>query len=203
MPPATGKELSNCNRFRNKSQFTNLKIYTKDYLKLEDVVKRANAQDVIFPDFLTLDNIFIDEQGNYQFIDYEGIQIKDNFVMAMSTSLENQKLYDNPKYKINQKLFTNNLDKKSLLYYYFLNTLNVNLANVGILDSYGNPITLDYIFYKINLTDYDFMPKIWVAMQNTGTNEYIGDDVLRMSEKYTLDAIPIGNGLYLKIYRKK
>lgn len=199
IPKAKGKELSNCNRFRNKRQFTNLEKYTKDYLKLEDIVKRANKQDIVFPDFLTLENIFVDIWGHYQFIDYEGIQIKNNFVMAISNGLGDDSLYENSKYKSSEFLYTDNLDKKSLIYYYFNRALSINLAQVE-----EKQIPLDAVFSQINLTDYDFMQKIWIAMQSTGTNEYIGEDVLRMNENYTLEIEPLGKpNLYLKRYRKK
>ncbi len=199
IPKAKGKELSTYNHSANSRQFVNLKKYTKDYLRLENVVKRANKQGIVFPDFLTLENIFIDIWGHYQFIDYEGIQIKNNFVMAISNGLGDDSLYENSKYKSSEFLYTDNLDKKSLIYYYFIKTLSLDLSRVD-----GKQITLDAIFSRINLTDYDFMQKIWIAMQNTGTNEYIGEDVLRMNENYTLEIEPLGKpGLYLKRYRKK
>ena len=202
-PKAKGMQLSKTDFLYTFKRVTDLNQYTEEYLKLEEIVKRANEQGIVFPDLLTVDNIFIDKYGNYQFIDYEGIQIQKNHVMGMSTSLGNEELYENPKYKKSKYLYTTNLDKKSLLYYYFLETLNVNLANVGIPNTYGEPITLEEVFYQINLHDYDFMQKIYIALKSTGENAYIGEDVKRMNEKYTLEATSIGNHMYLKRYRKK
>lgn len=202
-PKAKGIQLSKTDKKYSFKRVVDLNQYTQEYLNLEDIIKRANKQNIVFPDLLTVDNIFIDKNGNYQFIDYEGIQIEENHVMGMSTSLGNENLYENPKYKKTKYLYTTNLDKKSLLYYYFLEVLNVNLANVGIPNLYGDPITLDEVFFQINLHDYDFMQKIYTAFKSTDNNDYIGEDIKRINEKYTLDAIPIRNHMYLKRYRKK
>ena len=40
-------------------------------------------------------------------------------------------------------------------------------------------------------------------MQPTRDNEYIGDDVKRISELYTLSSTPIGKDIYMKRLLKK
>lgn len=47
------------------------------------------------------------------------------------------------------------------------------------------------------------MQKIYTVFKSIDNNDYIGEDVKRINEKYTLDAIPIGNHMYLKRYKKK
>lgn len=90
MAKAKGVMLSGNDLGASLEEVNDLDGITRRFLSLEDVVKRANEKDIVFPDFLTLENIFIDENDNYQFIDYEGIQIGKDFVMQLSDGLGSQ-----------------------------------------------------------------------------------------------------------------
>ena len=200
MTKAKGVELSSYDKNFTLKEQCDLKGINERYLILEDIVKRANEKGIIFPDFLTLENIFIDENNNYQFVDYEGIQIKNKRVIQISDGLGNQFQHLTPKYYQNS-LFTTNLDKKSLIYYYFLDTFHINLAYVNVpID--GHLVTLDQVFYEINLTDYDLQHKVWKSMTLTGDNYYIGDDIKRIAEEYTLSPVPTGDEYIKKLIKK-
>lgn len=182
-------------------QITDLTQISERYLKLENIVKEANNQGIVFPDFLTLENIFIDENGNYQFIDYDGIQIGDNWVMKISDGLGDQEQYFCPKY-FDGLLFHSNLDKKSLIFYYFSDAFHVDLSLVNSSTPFG-VITLEHIFRQINLDDDDLKHKVWKCFQDTLDNEYIGEDVKRICENYQMTVLPLSKHVSIKRLRTK
>ena len=131
-------------------------------------------------------------------IDYDGLQVGNYITPIMSTSLGNQEQYFCPKYCVN-KLFTPELDKKSLITLYFLNTFHVNLSKVGLINPFsGDKVTLDFIFDLINLDDYDIQNKVWKCFQLNKENEFLGDDVYSVFENYKMEAIPFRDGTYVK-----
>lgn len=183
----------------------NLQRYIQNQLKLEDIIKRANKENIVFPDLLTCDNIFV-HNNNYSFIDYDGIQIGNNNVFEISSSLGDQTQYYNSKYMKNDKLFTEQLDKKSLIILFFLTAFNVNLEKIGTINPYtGEYISLDYIFNIIGLDDYDIMNKVWKLYQNKEKNEFLGNSLHNLTEKYNLKIIGQTNNrnCYLKRLIKK
>lgn len=190
MQKANGIDYNTFDKSRSYEDIRDLDKFSKQYLKLEDVVKRAHKDNIIIPDLCTFDNLYIDEFGNLQFIDYDGLQIGELIASSMSTTLGDDSLYMCPKYFDEQKkLFTENLDIKSLIYSYFLHCFNVRLDRVGMqIPGTNEVITLDYIFYTLNLYDDDFNHKVWKCLQNTGDNEYIGEDTIRIAENYTMTA---------------
>lgn len=171
--------------------------YANIFTKLEKIVKESDA---VFPDLCTCDNIFIDENDNIELIDYDGIQVGNHRVMQMSTTLGADSLYCNPKYSRNG-LFTKNLDKKSLILLYFLDVLNVNLNMVGQkVPGTGELITLDMVFNIIGIDDYDFMNKVYKIFNDKLDNEYLGESLYDIAERYTMKAFPtpMGEGCYIK-----
>lgn len=190
MKEAKGIDYNTFDVNRSYDDIRDLYKFSDQYLQLEDVVKRAHKDNIIMPDLCTFDNLYIDEHGNLQFIDYDGLQIGDLVASSISTTLGDDSLYMCSKYFDEKKhLFTENLDIKSLIYSYFLHCFNVRLDRVGMkIPGTSEVITLDYIFYTINLHDADFQHKVWKCLQNTGDNEYIGEDTKRIAEKYTMQA---------------
>lgn len=181
----------------------NLKMYADNYTKLESIVKRGNEAGIVFPDLCTCDNIFVDANGNFSLIDYDGLQVGNYVTPILSTSLGEQDQYFCSKYCKNY-LFTPELDKKSLIILYFLETFNVNLNTVGKINPVTNTkVTLDFIFNTIGLDDYDIQNKVWKCLQSKYKNEFLGDDVYRVAECYDMTAFPIGDGKHLKKLIKK
>jgi len=179
-------------------QRSDLSMYAKIYNKLEDIVKRGHKEGIIFPDLCTCDNIFIDENGNLSLIDYDGLQIKNHIAVQTSTSLGEQDQYQIPKYFRNN-LFTENLDKKSLIMLFFLDVFNVNLNTVGKINPSTNEvITLDFIFDALGLNDYDVQNKVWKCFQPNIDNEFLGQDIDNIAHQYQMMAIPIGRNMYMK-----
>lgn len=62
--PAQGISINDYDRKRKEDDRFDLSIYAKEHAGLEDVVKRANKHDIVFPDLLSFDNIFISNNMN-------------------------------------------------------------------------------------------------------------------------------------------
>lgn len=206
MKRAKGIDFVSYEHSLKTSQIVDLKRFAIEYKKLEDMVKRAHQHGIVFPDLCTCDNIFIDKSGNYQMIDYDDLQIGEQISSVISTELGVLSDNEVPKYKDqNTGLYTEELDIKSLIFLYFLHTFNIRLSSVGRpISGTNRTIDLDLIFNQINFYDYDIMNKVWKCLQSTGKNEYLGDDVFRIAEKYDMSAQRIpGTYMYYKELRRK
>lgn len=184
-------------------QRRNLKKYADVHHKLESVLKRDI--NIVFPDFCTCDNIFIDNKGNIQLIDYDGLQVGKHNSLSLSTSVGTiEEIMASSKYFTQDKYFTKELDKKSSIILYFLSAFNVDLNKVGQINPYtGKPLTLEEIFDCINLDDSDLCHKVWRIFQDEEPNEYLGDDVFRIAEKYDMEVFTHYNNIYIKKLKKK
>ena len=203
MPRVLGEDFNTHDDNLSISERENLLYYIRQHLQLEDIVKRANQEEIIFPDLCTCDNILIN--GNkISFIDYDGLQIKNHRVDAISTSLgEPSQYFKNRKYTTANGLFTKELDKKSLIILFFLSAFNINLNKIGT-NAMGHIITLDDIFDIIGLEDYDIMNKVWKIFNDKETNEFLGDDLYHLYEEYQLKVIAqVANNQYIKKLIKK
>ena len=145
MPAAKGISIRQANDKKELQDWFNLPLLTKEYSSLEKVIKRANEHDIIFPDLLTLDNIFVEKIGDkfsYNMIDSEGIQLgQENYQRCaqISSSLGDDCQYLKEKYM--QSVLENgipeytgflktNLDKRSLLFLYFSSVIGIDLQSV-------------------------------------------------------------------------
>lgn len=203
MSRASGISFNMYDKNLTIEQRRDLKKYASVHHKLESVLRRN--KDIVFPDFCTCDNIFIDKRGNIQFIDYDGLQVGKHRTMSLSTSLgDAEDIIKNPKYFTRDMYYTKDLDKRSSIILYFLCAFNVNLTKVGQIDpTTGRTVTLDDVFSAINLDDLDVCHKVWKIFQDNESNEFLGDDVFRISEKYDLNLLVPGEGFYIKKLTKK
>ena len=183
-------------------QRTDLYMYGQMHSLVEGIVKRANGKKIIMPDLLTCDNIIITNDGKIRIIDYDGLQIGKYKAVSMSTALGDPDMYNIPKYMRSLLDFTHNLDKKSLIFLYFLTVFNINLLYVGQKHpATGRIITLDDIFNSLGLDDDDFKQKVWKVFQKECPNSFLGEDVFRLAEKYNMSVRKIeiaGQTQYIK-----
>lgn len=169
----------------------------------------CEASDVVFPDLCTCDNIFIkpSQNGyNVQFIDYDGLQVGKYQSLTISTALGDYSQIIKSKYLNSDGAFTKQLDIKSLIHLYFLTTFNIDLTKVGISYPGTNiSVTLDDVFKCIGLEDIDMMDKVYKVMYSNQPNEYLGDDVFRVADKYFMHAYPAPGmpNHYIKVLHKK
>ena len=176
-------------------------MYAQVHYNLESIIK--STPDIVYPDICTCDNIYINpNDGNrIQLIDYDGLQVGHYPSISISTTLGEISQYLHSKKYMNNNLFTKELDKKSLIMLYFLNTFNVDLNKVGKRNpSNGQIITLDYLFECLNLNDNDIKHKVWQIFYDKKHNDWLGADVFRLAEEYHLEVlpIPVKRNIYLK-----
>lgn len=159
------------------------------YSSLESVVR--NNPTIVFPDLCTRENFIINNDFDITAIDFDGLQFGNNHVLGMSDMLGNYAQYDNLKYMTHDGFFTKNLDKKSLIYLYFLNTFHIKLTAVDYVNDPDEKIRLlCQIFMAIGLDDHSVVDKVWKIYCNDQENEYLGEDVFRLADRYKLVNIP-------------
>lgn len=203
MPHAKGTNYNDIDDRRTIEEREDLQGYGIIHSRIENILKRNT--NIVFPDICTCDNIFIDQNGNIQLIDYDGMQINGHRSPSISTSLGNSiEIMRNPKYCDKSMLYTKELDKRSSIILYFLTAFNINLNNVGIFNPItGKNITLDDIFEAINLEDPELCHKVWKLFQDNQPNDYLGDTVFDIAEKYDLKVFNKMGDTYFKRLEKK
>lgn len=181
---------------------SDLHHYAINHSKLEGVLRKN--PDIIFPDFCTCSNIVFSRDGKIHFIDYDGLQVGGYKSYSFSSTLGDiESLFFNPKYCKNG-FFNKELDKKSSIFLYFLVTFNVNLSKVGTVNpATGKMITLDDCFQCIHLDDPDLCHKAWKVFQNDQENDFLGDTVYSIADKYDMHVIGQMGNCYLKKLIKK
>lgn len=182
----------------------NLLSYAKLHSQIEGNIKEGNELGLVFPDLCTTENIIISKDGKVFFIDYDGIQIGSMPAVGFSTSLGTPKQVLTPKYYDEKTdLFTKELDIKSAIFLYFLDTFSVNLATVGTINpTNGKIVTLDFVFQTINLEDPDIQHKVWLLFQEDKPNEFLGESIYNLAEKYALVPDFSTDGMLKKLVRK-
>lgn len=183
-------------------QRSNLHNYAINHEKLESVLRKN--PDIIFPDFCTCSNIIFSSDGKVHFIDYDGLQVGGYKSYSYSSTLGDiESLFYNPKYYKNG-FFDKELDKKSSVFLYFLVTFNINLSKVGTVNHITNEfITLDDCFRAINLDDPDLCHKAWKIFQDDQENEFLGDTIYSVADKYDMHVYGQIGKCYLKTLTKK
>ena len=204
MPPARGVSYNKYDEGFSHERREDLLAYAKDYQKIEKIVK--DHGNMVFPDLCSRDNIFVDSNGRITFIDYDGTQVGNCPTFVVSSLLGKQSdLLASPKYYRGNNLFTKELDKKSLMHLYFITAFNVDLSMIGnYVPELRRKIVLDDIFECLNLDDADVCHKVWKVFHEKEGNDYLGDDVFRLAEKYDLICYDkIEKGYLKKLGRKK
>lgn len=171
-----------------------LSSYANIHSQFETNIKDGNNVGVVFPDLCTTENIRITPEGRAIFIDYDGLQIGKMPGVGFSDFLGfpwevlTKKYFDHK-----TKLFTKELDIKSSTFLYFVDVFGVTLASVNRVNpETGLKVTLDEIFSLIRLDDVDVQQKVWKLFQPAIPNEFLGDDLYRLADKYKL-ALPYPN----------
>lgn len=169
--------------------------YIELHKKINELVKKCNEVGVVFPDLLTCDNFIIGEDESVSMIDIDGAQVLDYPALAMSTSLGREDQYiGSKKYMRDLKkcLWTSELDKKSLLYLFFLDVLNGDLNKIGEYDPVNRrKITLDGILRMYGLDDIKIQKMIRNILSEYVNGQYLDEFYKIIEKKYDLQAIPM------------
>lgn len=177
---------------------TDLSHYNLKYLELEDIIK-SRGSDVIFPDLATFSNIVVNSDGDFKFLDYDGLQLEDISSITLSRNLG----FVSSKFIVrnNPIVFNKNIDKKSLIHLYFWMVFGTNLGYVG--DRVGTSVVkLDDIFQMINLDDFSIKSKVSKVFYGESDGEYFGEDVYKLADKYNLVTEELDGCKYKKLVRK-
>lgn len=179
---------------------TDLKTLCNTHIRLENFLQKADKYRIVLPDYATLDNLIIDGDGNFHFIDYDGLVIKENKSFSVSSSIQTP-LINTPKY-YKDGFFTQELNIFSHYVVFFLDVVHANLTKIGQETPNGR-ITFDDFFECIGLEDYDIQNKIWKLFQPNRKNEYLGEDLVHLQENYNLQILGTYNGYTMKRLIKK
>lgn len=202
MRAAKGIDFNKFDTTLSQNEQLNLARFNNIHKKLETIVK--NNKDIIFPDLCTCDNIYIGPNDNLELIDYDGMQIGKHQAIAMSTTLNDRSNnYYIPKYW-QRKLFTKNLDKKSLILLYFLSAFHVDLNKVGAINPYNKRrVTLEETFYIMGLQDYEIYEKVSKLFNDNVDNVYLEDSIDKLEKDYKLVPHKVGPNVYMKRLEKR
>lgn len=211
MSEEVGPTLNSYDDLYTLQQRSDLVAYADLFSKIESVVKRANRVGVVMPDLCTCDNIIIKEDGTLKFIDFDGMQFgKRDKSIAFSTSLRHMEQYlMSGKFVDGPFHFTKELDITSLTILMFLVVFNIDLNKVGMIHPYtGRRITLEEMFEQLGLDDDELLRKIKANLSLNQRGTYIGEDLVRISQKYEMSTVEVpryikSDGYYLKTLRRK
>ena len=167
--------------------YRNLDLINKEYLEIEKIIKKFHKEGIIVPDLLNLTNIIVTEEG-LRFIDYDGMQIRDNKASSVSKILKKDIRHSSTiKYCNHLGLYTEELDKKSLLILYILITFN-NLINDINMDN-NRFEKIDKLLEELNISQEDKLKEIINKAYNPRNdikNEYLEEAVKEIGNKYVL-----------------
>jgi hypothetical protein len=167
--------------------YRNLDLINKEYLEIEKIIKKFHKEGIIVPDLLNLTNIIVTEEG-LRFIDYDGMQIRDNKASSVSKILKKDIRHSSTiKYCNHLGLYTEELDKKSLLILYILITFN-NLINDINMDN-NRFEKIDKLLEELNISQEDKLKEIIDKAYNPRNdikNEYLEEAVKEIGKKYIL-----------------
>lgn len=167
--------------------YRNLDLINKEYLEIEKIIKKFHKEGIIVPDLLNLTNIIVTEDG-LRFIDYDGMQIRDNKASSVSKILKKDIRHSSTiKYCNHLGLYTEELDKKSLLILYILITFN-NLINDINMDN-NRFEKIDKLLEELNISQEDKLKEIIDKAYNPRNdikNEYLEEAVKEIGKKYIL-----------------
>lgn len=167
--------------------YRNLDLINKEYLEIEKIIKKFHKEGIIVPDLLNLTNIIVTEEG-LRFIDYDGMQIRDNKASSVSKILKKDIRHSSTiKYCNHLGLYTEELDKKSLLILYILITFN-NLINDINMDN-NRFEKIDKLLEELNISQEDKLKEIIDKAYNPRNdikNEYLEEAVKEIDKKYVL-----------------
>lgn len=173
-----------------KSKNEDLESYARVYSKLEELV--GSTKDIVYPDICSYDNIFVSDNGKrIELIDYDGLQVGKYPTLSFSSGLgsdidyySSKKYCVAPNYDSLVPMYTKELDIRSLIFFFYRTVFNVDLRTVS-----DGLVSLDDVAWVTNLNDPDIMHKVWKVFQENETNEWLGEDVLRLAMEYKLNVI--------------
>lgn len=173
------------------------------YKQLEEIVKEGNKQRMVFPDIGSGGNVLIDERNSISLVDFDGMQYGNYGSISMTETLF-QDIENKPKYFITPSICTPEVDKLSLLRFYFLAAFNVQLHHVGEYVHFS-VMTLKELFDFLGLVDEEkLFNKVEATMSDYKEGIFLGDEVERIARDYMVIPYKLsGADVYSKRLIKK
>ena len=171
----------------------------KIYCKLEKIIK--SCDNIVFPDLLTEGNILINNDLEIKLIDFDGIQVCDYSTPIFSNNMGDKSIYDGTKYK-HDKLYTKQLDIKSLIYLYMKLFFGVNMYVLDLYSGIEQKERLNCLIRDLGIDNDNLVNKIFSLYDNNRENTYLGDTVNEIYENYKIDTVLENGRRVKKLVRK-
>ena len=174
----SGRSFTDVFSNESDSDKVNLYRYALIHHNLESVVEECS--DIVFPCLCDGTGIYLEQDFKPYFVNFEELQHGTFRVGRVSKRLCLRD-FNSSKY-LSDGLFTKNLDKMSSIYLYFLNTFNVDLSKT-------DSTSVGEVFNRLGLKDDDICHKVWSLFDKDSDNDFLGDDVFRIAEKYDMRVV--------------
>ena len=171
-----GKHILECEKALAPESRNDLTRIAERYLELERLVRNA-GDDVVFPELR--DKVFVTDKGETKIIGYDYIQIGD------MKSLSWPRAYGSlSKYLKGDGMYTKDVDVSTLIWFYLKMAFDLDLVNFDL--NTNDPLQhakelLESVKMPLVLTE-----KILLLYRADKNNEYLGDIVLEIADKYRL-----------------
>lgn len=174
----SGRSFTDVFSNESDSDKVNLYRYALIHHNLESVVEECS--DIVFPCLCDGTGIYLEQDFKPYFVNFEELQ-HGTFRAGRVSKRLCLRDFNSSKY-LRDGLFTKNLDKMSSIYLYFLNTFNVDLSKT-------DSTSVGEVFNRLGLNDDDVCHKVWSLFDKDSDNDFLGDDVFRIAEKYDMRVV--------------
>ncbi len=174
----------------------NLHRIASKYQQLESIVKNA-GEDIVFPCLPDRDSIIIDEHGKIRLVNYENIQVGDSMPGVHPLLIDSRagisgsftKYYntDGISNGGSWPIFKKELDKKGLIVYFLTSVFGLDVKTALDPNVYNYWLVMEVLGGQN--CDQDLYDKI-MLVNSDDPNEFIGNDIQRIAEKYNLVDCP-------------
>lgn len=200
VPKVTGKKELSMILEKPNISYDTLKVKSDCLIALSEKVKMLNREGIIIPDLANVTNTFVgNSKDDFSFIDYDGLQISDASSYSMSSLLGdvcNTLLCYDKYFNRYEKLYTDNLDKFSLLLLFIYYTTNKNISSdistslLTFLPDEDEPKpdskVFEEFFSSLGISDTDISILIENSYNIKTDNEYPEESIKKLVKDYDL-----------------
>ncbi|MBP3920887.1 MAG: hypothetical protein J6D28_04905 [Bacilli bacterium] len=170
--------------------------YARVYERFEQILDSASEQGIIITDFANSNNIYFSKSlDDIMLIDYDDMQVGFHRTITYSSNIASA-LKDTPKYYHNG-LYTRELNKLSLVYFYFSDVLNFKLKRLE--QEIGN---INFNFNKtchmLGLMDRDIIDVLSLIYNQREKNPMLNQVFYEIANRYDLNLDDDGKVLIKK-----
>lgn len=181
-----------------------LELLARRYFLLEQLYIKGHKQGVVFADSLAQGNLKYNSQTKgIKVIDYDGLQVNkiSSGEIYEEACEDKNPILNSPKYFVNSQEephFNKDIDLFALTLNFIFYATNINIAQQ---DQVKTPEYIMFIAKAIGLEDRSLIRKLMILFDPRVSNEYLGEDMLRLAQNYYLK--PVENGQNYCCFTKK